>query len=1110
MTSQVESGAPEAGRAIERLYRSHRAAVERVAFALVDGDADARDVAQAAFLKALQGAPRLRRAKSVRRYLLRIAVNEARELRRRRRFRADPLEGEPIGKGPAVAVEAARREFDRALVRALRTLPAKLREPLVLHYWEGLSFAEIGQVLGVSKSTVHTRCDRGVQRLRGALGPRWTAFALPLAASTKNALGVAAGGWLMTTKTLTLTVIAGALIVLGVLVPMLMKASDEETDADRAVTVPGGVASEAHGGPKKRAELPAGATPLAPIATEEFREQLPTPAATGPWVVKGRVRGSGGEVLRKVRVRARLYVGWWEENWSDRGSPTQEAELALDGEGRFSWPLPEPAGTVSVVVRAEGIGRLRTMRTRLVIEGEPAPQDIDLRLRPLDAELHGVVRDPQQRPIKGASVSWHGAAALTNDEGAYVVPVASALGSLDVSAAADGYGASFLVAKPAKSGGRSRLDFTLEPGGLVIVGTVRDEAGTPVPGVSIRSLERPPRRTQSDEAGRYQLEGLPRGERRLSVLTEHPGYVRKYVRTRVGEKAELTLDITVERGATVSGFVVDRGGRPVPGARIAIGQSFHALICLRAVSDREGRFEFTRVPEKRTRITVIAKGFAEKKQALDPSTREFSGMKLVLEPARQVAGRVTDGNGAPVPNIAVAARRDYRYLEARARTDADGNFVISELDRDPFTLELYGRGFVRHERPVTADESRVHIVMERHGALAGKVVDDLSGEPVPSFRVRLVSARREEGDRSATGYRSSLTSKGIQVSDPSGVWRIDKEEIPPGTVVGIEVWAEGYAPSIAERVVVTTAADPEALVLRLGRASSLAGEILRAGSRKPVRGARVRWFPAAHYDREVKVYPNDNRPDRARTDEGGRFEFRAVTPGRIYVEVRHDDLPPKIEGPFVVPSAGGVGRCTVLMDVGGTIRGVVRDWKGRPISGAKVGCSRVRAPGDMHAPVSEMTTGADGRFAREGLLPGRWNVHHVQRHGTTGIHVSSVRVSVNDGDVTEVDLAPKGKALLRIKLEAAGASGQGVTLHLLPWTSKGGKGKAARDGRTARAALVRDGIAIIEGLEGGTWHVAPLPTNFRPGAKRPAIVGSRYVEVGESGEFDATFTLEWK
>lgn len=57
-----------------------------------------------------------------------------------------------------------------ALMSTLVGLPAKLREPVLLHHVWGFDFKEIGGILGIRPGTARVRCFRGLERLRRELG----------------------------------------------------------------------------------------------------------------------------------------------------------------------------------------------------------------------------------------------------------------------------------------------------------------------------------------------------------------------------------------------------------------------------------------------------------------------------------------------------------------------------------------------------------------------------------------------------------------------------------------------------------------------------------------------------------------------------------------------------------------------------------------------------------------------------------------------------------------------------------------------------------------------------------------------------------------------------
>ena len=155
------------------LVRAYTDDVYRTALRVL-GDADlAADATQDAFVNAIGGLDRFRGESSVRTWLLRIAVNAAHSIGRRRgRRREVALESAaatPTG-GPRLDERmVARAEVERA-ERALAKLPEKQRLCVSLRIQEDLSYAEIGEIVGCSEAAARVNFHYGVQKLREVLG----------------------------------------------------------------------------------------------------------------------------------------------------------------------------------------------------------------------------------------------------------------------------------------------------------------------------------------------------------------------------------------------------------------------------------------------------------------------------------------------------------------------------------------------------------------------------------------------------------------------------------------------------------------------------------------------------------------------------------------------------------------------------------------------------------------------------------------------------------------------------------------------------------------------------------------------------------------------------
>ncbi len=133
------------------------------------------DIAQEAFLRLYQAAPRYQEDGRLVPYLYRIATNLVRsEERRRRRFRL--VSGLLSGAGPhhhaPTGPSRLLRQEERALLtRALGELPLVFRVPVVLFAVEGWTYESIAEFQGTSVGTVKSRIHRGKERLRTRLAP---------------------------------------------------------------------------------------------------------------------------------------------------------------------------------------------------------------------------------------------------------------------------------------------------------------------------------------------------------------------------------------------------------------------------------------------------------------------------------------------------------------------------------------------------------------------------------------------------------------------------------------------------------------------------------------------------------------------------------------------------------------------------------------------------------------------------------------------------------------------------------------------------------------------------------------------------------------------------
>jgi RNA polymerase sigma-70 factor (ECF subfamily) len=159
------------------LVAEHQRMVVQLAMNLLGDRDEALDLSQEVFLRVFRTIHRFRGQSSLRTWIYRIAVNQARNRHRfwRRRHRADqvPIELHIAAHGEFTSNRQetpdrmlAQKELATKLEAALDHLPFDQRTAIVLREIDGLSYEEIAFSLGVAVGTVKSRLTRARQALR--------------------------------------------------------------------------------------------------------------------------------------------------------------------------------------------------------------------------------------------------------------------------------------------------------------------------------------------------------------------------------------------------------------------------------------------------------------------------------------------------------------------------------------------------------------------------------------------------------------------------------------------------------------------------------------------------------------------------------------------------------------------------------------------------------------------------------------------------------------------------------------------------------------------------------------------------------------------------------
>jgi RNA polymerase sigma-70 factor (sigma-E family) len=164
----VSDRAVDADRAVSELYSAHYRSLVRLAALLVRDVGTAEEVVQDAFVAMHGGWYRLRDNEKALAYLRQAVVNKSRSVLRHRqvvdRNAPKPAPDMPSAEHGAIAL------FERsAVIAALRTLPARQREALVLRFYADLPEAQIAETMRISRGAVKSHTARAMQALRAIL-----------------------------------------------------------------------------------------------------------------------------------------------------------------------------------------------------------------------------------------------------------------------------------------------------------------------------------------------------------------------------------------------------------------------------------------------------------------------------------------------------------------------------------------------------------------------------------------------------------------------------------------------------------------------------------------------------------------------------------------------------------------------------------------------------------------------------------------------------------------------------------------------------------------------------------------------------------------------------
>lgn len=153
---------PPAAAAVTALYQAHALGLIRLAHIMLGDRQSAEDVVQEAFAGLYRRWGQLSDTGNALRYLRSSVLNGSRSQLRRRNRHDQPAQPQAVASAEAAVLTGEQR---REVMQAIRRLPRRQREALVLRFYLDLSEAEIAETMGIGQSTVRSATYRALTSL---------------------------------------------------------------------------------------------------------------------------------------------------------------------------------------------------------------------------------------------------------------------------------------------------------------------------------------------------------------------------------------------------------------------------------------------------------------------------------------------------------------------------------------------------------------------------------------------------------------------------------------------------------------------------------------------------------------------------------------------------------------------------------------------------------------------------------------------------------------------------------------------------------------------------------------------------------------------------------
>lgn len=287
-------------------------------------------------------------------------------------------------------------------------------------------------------------------------------------------------------------------------------------------------------------------------------------------------------------------------------------------------------------------------------------------------------------------------------------------------------------------------------------GIVTDESGEPIAGAQVSpslSFKNRPGDTSplgvgtnivTDDDGRWQYDYMPSDLQSFHVEITHPVFKSSRAALSVAaynlaDQSAAMQRLTMEKGLTVNGTIVDSAGKPIAGALV---RTKHLNDMRSAISDADGKYELSGCEPVVTKIVVSAAGKAVDMQEV-PVEVDMQSVDFTLQAGGHVRIRVVDENNEPIPKARIFFQRwrtpRYNYFEldhVNAFTDDSGVWEWNEAPLDEFQADICRPGGMQLGKQKLIARAEEYVFSPPPAlVVVGRVIDAETKEPIERFQV---------------------------------------------------------------------------------------------------------------------------------------------------------------------------------------------------------------------------------------------------------------------------------------------------------------------------------------------------------------------------------------